>query len=506
MNYKNTKIIFIAIILFSLFGLAKSSQAVYPAPRHFQRRFRLMVGAIAKRLRLSAILLVKFYQKMVTGHVAGRKRLPLLGFLLACCIFFVSFTFASPAYGATTYYVSPSGNDSNNGLIGAPFKTIQKAADIVNPGDTVIVKDGTYTESITQTRGGTANNWVTFKAENKWGAKLNGQNNYTGIAWLLGAGSSYTRIEGFEIYGYKYMGIITGNGVDVSNVYLYQNNIHDIGRYCTSYAYGQSAIYMGTLASYWTFDSNLVHDNGRYKAGENGCLESVCYTDSDRCGVLDQALYLNGSYGVITNNIFYNNNSGMDVAIKGSYGTTAGKHWKVINNTFGQGNYRFEGRLDLTAADSGYTGSVDDILIENNLFLSTNTWAIMCWAWPNYCGSTTLTNIVIKNNMTNSEALIFYIPSLGAAANPYTNPGFTFANNQPELNLGGTAFVSNFAGHDFSLKENSPAINVGIYAGVDYDAEGKSRDGNPDIGAYEYVSGGGGDITSPASPTGLTVL
>ena len=47
---------------------------------------------------------------------------------------------------AATYYVSPTGNDNSTGLIGAPFKTIQKAASRVNPGDTVIVKDGTYTD------------------------------------------------------------------------------------------------------------------------------------------------------------------------------------------------------------------------------------------------------------------------------------------------------------------------------------------------------------------------
>ena len=86
---------------------------------------------------------------------------------------------------ATTYYVSPTGSDSSSGTSSSPFKTIQKAADIVNPGDTVIVRDGTYTDTdgddfiVKISRSGTSSAWVTFKSENKWGAVLDGRSNTT---------------------------------------------------------------------------------------------------------------------------------------------------------------------------------------------------------------------------------------------------------------------------------------------------------------------------------------
>src|SRR5215510_2133589 len=51
-----------------------------------------------------------------------------------------------PPPGAT-YYVSPTGSDSNSGTQDQPFRTIQRAADVVNPGNTVIVEDGVYTYS-----------------------------------------------------------------------------------------------------------------------------------------------------------------------------------------------------------------------------------------------------------------------------------------------------------------------------------------------------------------------
>src|SRR5881409_3951220 len=47
---------------------------------------------------------------------------------------------------ATTYYVSPSGNDGNAGNSdAAAFATLQRAANAVKAGDTVIVRAGTYT-------------------------------------------------------------------------------------------------------------------------------------------------------------------------------------------------------------------------------------------------------------------------------------------------------------------------------------------------------------------------
>ncbi|MFC4776940.1 sugar-binding protein [Paenibacillus sp. GCM10023252] len=44
-----------------------------------------------------------------------------------------------------TYYVSPTGSDTNNGTsIDTPFKTPQKAADVSAPGDTILLRGGEY--------------------------------------------------------------------------------------------------------------------------------------------------------------------------------------------------------------------------------------------------------------------------------------------------------------------------------------------------------------------------
>jgi hypothetical protein len=51
---------------------------------------------------------------------------------------------------ATTYYVAVTGSDSNSGTQTLPLLTPQKAANIVKPGDTIIVGDGTYTTLTSQ--------------------------------------------------------------------------------------------------------------------------------------------------------------------------------------------------------------------------------------------------------------------------------------------------------------------------------------------------------------------
>lgn len=54
------------------------------------------------------------------------------------------------------YYVSAvKGNDSNNGSEAAPFKTIQKAANVMQSGDTCLIKQGVYRESVTPPTNGT---------------------------------------------------------------------------------------------------------------------------------------------------------------------------------------------------------------------------------------------------------------------------------------------------------------------------------------------------------------
>lgn len=60
--------------------------------------------------------------------------------IMVCLLLMAVIVPVMPAYAATTWYVDDSG--------GADFLTIQEAVDAAGSGDTIIVKDGTYTENI----------------------------------------------------------------------------------------------------------------------------------------------------------------------------------------------------------------------------------------------------------------------------------------------------------------------------------------------------------------------
>jgi len=98
---------------------------------------------------------------------------------------------------ATTYYVSPYGNDSNDGLsLDAAWATIQHAADTIGPGDTVLVQSGTYNEQVTITTSGTSGNPITFKGEGMPVVNANGGNGFT-------VRGSYITITGFKIENFN---------------------------------------------------------------------------------------------------------------------------------------------------------------------------------------------------------------------------------------------------------------------------------------------------------------
>ena len=67
---------------------------------------------------------------------------------------FLTFILSSAVIFAAEYHVSKTGQDTNDGSGGSPFKTISAAALIAQPGDIIIVHAGTYRERITPPRGG----------------------------------------------------------------------------------------------------------------------------------------------------------------------------------------------------------------------------------------------------------------------------------------------------------------------------------------------------------------
>ncbi len=109
----------------------------------------------------------------------------------------------SSAY-AQDYYVSAlTGLDTNDGLTPAtPLATIQQGADLVNPGGTVFIMNGTYRRTagpvLHFTRSGTPEGYITFKPLPGHAPVITA----TGSAWnAVVVDGSYVIIEGLEFEG-----------------------------------------------------------------------------------------------------------------------------------------------------------------------------------------------------------------------------------------------------------------------------------------------------------------
>lgn len=48
------------------------------------------------------------------------------------------------AAGSASYYISPTGDDSNPGTVDAPFRTLLRAQDAASAGDVVYIRGGLY--------------------------------------------------------------------------------------------------------------------------------------------------------------------------------------------------------------------------------------------------------------------------------------------------------------------------------------------------------------------------
>lgn len=69
-----------------------------------------------------------------------------------------------PPAAARDYFVAPDGNDANAGTREAPFRTIQRAADVMQPGDVCLIREGTYRETVRPQASGEAERPLRFAA------------------------------------------------------------------------------------------------------------------------------------------------------------------------------------------------------------------------------------------------------------------------------------------------------------------------------------------------------
>jgi hypothetical protein len=137
----------------------------------------------------------------------------------------------------TDLYVSTNGKDSNSGTIENPLRTIQHAADIVKPGDTVHVRAGSYCQQLAiKVSGNAQQGFITFQSQPGEHAVLDGgcltpPEGETSMVELTNV--KFVRVQRFEIRNYRtsdYGSVPAGIRVfgGGSHIEILHNDVHHI--------------------------------------------------------------------------------------------------------------------------------------------------------------------------------------------------------------------------------------------------------------------------------------
>jgi parallel beta-helix repeat protein len=418
--------------------------------------------------------------------------------LIVCLLLLLSLLINGNAVAAA-YYISPNGSDNNPGTESQPFKTIQKAADIVQAGDTVYIMEGTYPGFWIRDKHGTANAWIVFKPYPGHNVISDPYiNNYNPFKSVEIVRSSYIEVNGFEItdsnpaqnnttdFAVYSQGLSKG-GISTdrysSYIRIINNHIHHTGG---------NTIYSGYDSHHFEILNNYIHDVGwskrsvgMYLGGDDHIIRGNIIHDAYGYGIHVYSYYT-GSYGsppdriLVENNIVYNN--GREDYGKGyeaPYNTARGDgitvmggggRDSIIRNNIVHNNLRWGIRTDSINAK-----------VEHNVAYNNGFQGIYV-----YDGI----NAIARNNISSQNK--------GGGGYPgeyHIGPGNTKVNNlfgvDPEI-------FEDAAKGNFRLKRlpDSLAIDKGAtISEVKTDIDGNPRpiDGDNsgsaeyDIGPYEYT-------------------
>ena len=353
-----------------------------------------------------------------------------------------------PSTGQAFYVSSFAGSDANPGTITAPWKTLQKAFDALQPGQIAYLREGTYGAFCAAsqfTRAGTATAPITVRGYPGERAVLHGQIRLEGAYFRL----SHVVVEGPSCgtwgattqQGDNLVLMVPGttHHVEVSNSEVYHSGWH------AGIAAGGDDI--------WILN-NYIHDNGGFNDPDQyNTSHGIYYHDGTRGVVANNILEHNRAKGlsarysanhiIVTNNtVVGNGRSGMDIA--------ENTHdWIFANNIVAYNGNVNDGVGIHTSGSSGGTSNIEiNNLLWDNGVSGTSNWD---------------TDATIVNNKVADPLLVSPASSVPST----THQGYT---------------------NDYHVRSGSPAIDFASAAyALPFDLGGvcRPRGAGPDAGVYE---------------------
>ncbi|RUT67995.1 T9SS C-terminal target domain-containing protein [Flavobacterium cupreum] len=434
----------------------------------------------------------------------------------AFTMLFLLFSIASSF--ATNYYVDAiNGNNINSGTSEALAKrTIQAAANLTNPGDTVFIMNGIYNPTgdsnsgfqsiLTISRSGTAANYITYKNYPGHTPKLQLLTGLSYQVWrTIAIDASYIIIDGVEIEG-------TNQSLNYTDAYQtwqdYENNIKDWNKISM---YNCGSISLGNTADVHHIEVRncKIHDTGGgiggfrcdYVTIENNVVYNTCWYSmyaGSGISILDPKSIdaVTGYKIYIRNNVVYNNKCLVP--------------WERIN-ALSDGNGII---LDVNIGNGTTTFPyVGRYLVENNVSYNNGGGGVHAYK----CAHVDIINNTAYNNGTNmgypeidaqqsTDIKIYNNIMYGRGAGANLNGNDAGAIYDYNIYFNGTSYKNGpndktidpkfvnkalDASANFQLLNTSPAINngnniSGLFASKDILGISRPVGFSSDMGAYEY--------------------
>jgi hypothetical protein len=388
--------------------------------------------------------------------------------VLALSFLLLGLWFAAPSQAAaTTYYVATNGNDSNPCSSTSPCKTIAKGMEKLSSGDTLIIRGGTYNESVMlNVKSGTDQAYTTIKAapgETVWIRPTAFQTKPYARILQAGPGIHHVRIERINLDG---SGLpndpnVSVTGYSTSNTPWTHHLIFDGGE--VKHTRGDATFLRHTYGS--IIRNSYIHDVGPSRADTS---PAVC--------VYMQSYDPGQPPNIVENNRFDKTEDGSCISVlRVPNGIIRGNH---ISNISGGGIALRQNSTNVLAYNNiirdSNVGITFNHLPDNKMKVYNNTiykTSNGCIQQGNVTAKLTTTQAaLVKNNICFQTGRADWVTPGNLTSDP--------------------KFVNASAGN-FRLQQGSPSIDKGVTlpeVPCDFDGNRRPAGFGYDIGAFEYGS------------------
>lgn len=420
----------------------------------------------------------------------------------------------SRAAPSATYHVAPGGDDAGPGTLASPWKTIGKAAATLGPGDTVLIRAGTYFEHVVPQTSGAAGAEIVYAAYPGETATIDG----TGVdipewAGLFNMeGRSYLRVSGLRVVNARTNVHNPGILADTCDHIVIQGN--------TVVDTNDSGI------AAWNSSWVTIADNEVERACLGGYNESLTVGNTTDFEVRGNLVHHSTKEGICLKDGSARGRAfGNEVHHTDAVGFYVDAQAQSTHDIDVYGNLSHDGVEDGFAVASEVAGLLENVRLFNNVAFS-NGWngflvSDCCvashpivnvlfannTAYDNgrsgWGGGLNVQNpqalgVVLRNNVASANLTFQIVIPAGSTPEKVVvdhNLIHLFRGDTEEVR--GDAYVEgdplfvNAAGADFHLQAGSPAIDAGSAVSApatDFDGVARPQGAGFDIGAFERAS------------------